>query len=195
MTKSAMQNLLKDYTRRANRRLRDLERAGLSSSSNAYRYVERLAYDREKDSTTTLSETGKIKFRTDIKNMSEKELKKQLAILETFLTSKTSTIGGINRKYKKAYETFKNNVTSNISFEDYISMYDYEALIEYQKMYGSQAMNELVIKNGIDKAVEIANIVMEKNKRKKEDAEKNNIEFEEVSLEEIEEIMRNMKKG
>lgn len=195
MTKSAMQNLLKDYTRRANRRLRDLERAGISSSSNAYRYVERLAYDREKDSTTTLSETGKIKFRTDIKNMSEKELKKQLAILETFLTSKTSTIGGINRKYKKAYETFKNNVTSNISFEDYISMYDYEALIEYQKMYGSQAMNELVIKNGMDKAIEIANIVMEKNKRKKEDAERSGVEFEEVSLEEIEEIMRNMKKG
>lgn len=195
MTKSAMQNLLKDYTRRANRRLRDLERAGISSSSNAYRYVERLAYDREKDSTTTLSETGKIKFRTDIKNMSEKELKKQLAILETFLTSKTSTIGGINRKYKKAYETFKNNVFSNISFEDYISMYDYEALVEYQKMYGSQAMNELVIKNGMDKAIEIANLVMEKNKRKKEDAEKSNIEFEEVSLEEIEEIMRNMKKG
>lgn len=195
MTKSAMQNLLRDYTRRANRRLRDMERAGISSSSNAYRYVERLAYDREKDTTTTLSETGKIKFRTDIKNMSEKELKKQLAILETFLTSKTSTIGGINRKYKKAYETFKNNVTSNISFDDYISMYDYEALLEYQKMYGSQAMDELVIKNGIDKAVEIANIVTEKNKRKKEDAEKSNIEFEEVSLEEIEEIMRNMKKG
>ena len=87
-----MQNLIADKTRRANRRLRELEKSGFDNSSNAYRYVRTLAYDDR--GITSFTSTGKIKFRTDTKKMTEEELKEQLAYLDNFLTAKTSTVGG-----------------------------------------------------------------------------------------------------
>lgn len=182
-----MQNLIADKTRRANRRLRDLERSGLSDSSNAYRYVKRLVYDGDRDNTTDVSSTGKIKFRTDIKNMSFTELKKQLSVLDSFLTSKTSTVGGIKRKYEQAYDSFKKSDkdNENVSFEDYIEMYDSKALVEFQLVYGSKVMQELVQEYGIDIASQIASEVLKENKKRKE----------EISLEEIERIKSKFKKG
>lgn len=185
MTKSAMQNLIEDKTRRANRRLRDLERAGLSDSSNAYRYIKTVAYDDR--GITSYTSTGKIKFRTDTKNMSEEELKVQLSYLDNFLTAKTSTVGGVNRKYKDAYNTFKqeSTISNDISYTEFIDMYNYQALVEYQKIYGSIAMQELVSEYGVEKANEIAKKVL------KMAEQKNDV----VSLEEIEKIKKQFKKG
>ena len=186
MTKSEMQNLIADKTRRANRRLRDLERSGITTSSNAYRYIERLAYDDDDKNIISFTSTGKIKFRTDTKNMSEKELKTQLSYLDNFLKAKTSTVGGVNRKYKKAYKTFSENEDNKVklSYNEYIDAYDNEELIEYQKIYGSIAMQELVSEYGVEKASRIAKQVLKRIEKKGE-----------VSLEEIEKIKRNFKKG
>lgn len=184
MTKSAMQNLIADKTKRANRRLRDLERSGISNSSNAYRYIERLAYD-DKD-IISFTSTGKIKFRTDTKNMSEKELKQQLKYLDNFLSAKTSTVGGVDRKYKKAYKTFSENEDNkvNLSYNEYIDEYDYEELVKYQKIYGSMAMQELVAESGVETAKDIAEKVLKRIEKRGE-----------VSLEEIEKIKSKFKKG
>lgn len=183
MTKSAMQNLIADKTKRANRRLRDLERSGFDNSSNAYRYVKTLAYDDR--GVTSFTSTGKIKFRTDTKKMSEKELKRQLSYLDNFLTAKTSTVGGVKRKYKDAYETFKRDTTlaKDISYTEFIDMYNYQALVDYQKVYGSMAMQELVSESGIEKANVIAKEVVKMVEKAGE-----------VSLEDIEKIKSKFKK-
>ena len=178
-----MQNLIADKTKRANRRLRDLERAGFSDSSNAYRYIKTVAYD--DIGITSYTSTRKIKFRTDTKNMSEEELKVQLSYLDNFLSAKTSTVGGVNQKYKKAYETFSENENDiKLSFDEFIDEYEYEALVEYQKIYGSIAMQELVSEYGVEKANEIAKKVLKRIEKKGE-----------VSLEEIEKIKKQFKKG
>lgn len=182
MTKSAMQNLTKDKTRRANQRLRNLEKSGLSESSNAYRYIKRLSYD--DNSIVSFTSTGKIKFRTDIKNMSEKEIKKQLSYLDSFLTAKTSTVGGVNRKYKSAYNTFKTFTNLDITYNDFIDMYDNQLLIDYQKIYGSATMQNLVSEVGIDNAKDVAKRVLK--------SIENGVE---VSLEDIEKIKKSLKKG
>lgn len=186
MTKSAMQNLIVDKTKRANRRLRDLERSGITSSSNAYRYIERLAYDDDDKNIISFTSTGKIKFRTDTKKMSEKELKKQLKYLDNFLSAKTSTVGGVNRKYKKAYKTFSENEDNKVklSYNEYIDEYDYEELVKYQKIYGSMAMQELVAESGVETAKDIAEKVLKRIEK-----------VGEVSLEDIEKIKSKFKKG
>ena len=180
-----MQNLIADKTKRANRRLRDLERSGISNSSNAYRYIERLAYDDNDKNTISFTSTGKIKFRTDTKSMSEKELKQQLTYLDNFLSAKTSTVGGVTRKYKKAYKTFSENENNiKLSFDEFIDEYDYEELVKYQKIYGSSAMQELVSKYEVETAKDIAEKVLKRIEKKGE-----------VSLEEIEKIKKQFKKG
>ena len=184
MTKSAIQNLIEDKTRRANRRLRDLERSGFDNSSDAYRYVKALAYDDR--GITSFTSTGKIKFRTDTKKMSEEELKEQLSYLDNFLTAKTSTVGGVNRRNKEAYKTFKreNTIANDISYTDFIEMYDYQSLVDYQKIYGSSSMQELVSESGIEKANVIAKEVIKMVEKAGE-----------VSLEDIEKIKSKFKKG
>ena len=185
MTKSAMQNLIADKTRRANRRLRDLERSGITSSSNAYRYIERLAYDDDDKNIISFTSTGNIKFRTDTKKMSEKELKQQLKYLDNFLSAKTSTVSGVNRKYKKAYKTFSENENNKVklSYNEYIDEYDYEELVKYQKIYGSMAMQELVAESGVERAKDIAEKVLKRIEK-----------IGEVSLEDIEKIKSKFKK-
>ena len=184
MTKSAMQNLIAEKTKRANRRLRDLERSGITSSSNAYRYIERLAYDDDDKNIISFTSTGKIKFRTDTKKMSEKELKQQLSYLDNFLSAKTSTVGGVKRKYKKAYETFsKNENNIKLSFDEFIDEYDYQELVNYQKIYGSSAMQELVSNYDVETAKDIAEKVLKRIEKRGE-----------VSLEEIEKIKKQFKK-
>ena len=180
-----MQNLITDKTRRANQRLRNLEKSGLSNSSNAYRYIERLAYDDDDKDIISFTSTGKIKFRTDTKNMSEKELKQQISYLDNFLSAKTSTVGGVERKYKKAYKTFSENENNmKLSFDEFIDEYDYEELVKYQKIYGSSAMQELVSEYSIETSRKISEKVLEKIDKKGE-----------VSLEDIEKIKSKFKKG
>ena len=178
-----MQNLIADKTRRANRRLRELEKSGFDNSSNAYRYIKTLAYD--DNGVTSFTNTGKIKFRTDTKNMSEEELKEQLSYLDNFLSAKTSTVGGVNRRNEKAYKTFSENENNiKLSYKEFLDEYDYQELIRYQKVYGSATMQELVSDYSIETARKIAEKVLEKIDKKGE-----------VSLEEIKKIKSKFKKG
>ena len=178
-----MQNLIADKTRRANRRLRELEKSGFDNSSNAYRYIKTLAYD--DIGVTSFTSTGKIKFRTDTKNMSEEELKEQLAYLDNFLSAKTSTVGGVNRRNEKAYKTFSENENNiKLSYKEFLDEYDYQELIKYQKVYGSATMQELVSDYSVETATKIAEKVLEKIDKKGE-----------VSLEEIKKIKSKFKKG
>ena len=104
MTRNGLINKTKQYARAANRRLRSIEKNKLEKSSNAYKYVERLAYDKL---NVTYNNQGRPRFITarEIKKLSDRELKKYEKILTKFFDAKTSSVGGIKRKYEKSYNT------------------------------------------------------------------------------------------
>lgn len=159
MTRNGLINKTKQYAKLANQRLRNIEKNKLEKSSNAYKYMEQLAYDKL---NVTYNNQGRPRFLTvrEIRKLSDKELKKYEKILTRFLESKTSTVGGVKRKYEKSYKTYTERY-GNIDFDTYAEMYDSLWLIKYQEQYGSQELNRLVAEFGSEKAIEIAKEIFE----------------------------------
>lgn len=182
MKRNVLLNKLKQYARIANNRLAKIEKQRLTQASNAYKYVERLAYDKI---ATKYNKNGQPRFLTiqELKKMSDKQLKKYDKEITNFLEAKTSTLGGVKRKYNKAYDTYISRY-SYIPFEDFTNMYDYEILKKFQEMYGSKELNRLVSKYGLDTAIKIAKEIFQT-------AEKMN--KEKLSLEEVEKIKERYK--
>lgn len=182
MTRNALINKLKQYAKIANQRLRNIEKNKLEKSSNAYKYVERLAYDKL---NVTYNNQGRPRFLTvrEIKKLSDRELKKYEKTLTNFSESKTSTVGGVKRKYEKSYETYKERY-GNIDFNTYTEMYDSVWLVKYQEQYGSQELRNLVAEFGVEKATEIAKEIFETAKILEQDT---------LSLEEVNKIKERMR--
>lgn len=159
MTRNALINKTKQYAKVANQRLRNIEKNKLEKSSNAYKYGERLAYDKL---NVTYNKQGRPRFLTakEIKKLSDKELKKYEKTLTKFLEAKTSTVGGIKRKYEKSYKTYTERY-GNIDFDTYTEMYDELVLVKFQEQYGSQELRNLVAEFGVEKAIEIATEIFE----------------------------------
>ena len=90
--------------KRANTRLRALEKANLTKTS-AYENVRRMGFDNS--NYIAYTKNGEIKFRTDVSKMSESELKEHQQIIEDFLQSKSSKVGEIKKRRQKAYDKWK----------------------------------------------------------------------------------------
>ena len=90
--------------KRANTRLRAIEKANLTKTS-AYENVRRMGFDDSKHIAYT--KNGEIKFRTDVSKMTESELKEHKRIIEDFLQSKSSKVGEIKKRRQKAYDKWK----------------------------------------------------------------------------------------
>ena len=182
MKRNALINKTKQYARIANQRLQNIEKNKLEKSSNAYKYVERLAYDKL---NVTYNNQGRPRFLTarEIKKLSDRELKKYEKTLTNFFDAKTSTVGGIKRKYDKSYNTYIERY-GYIDYDAYSEMYDNLVLVKYQEQYGSQELRNLVAEFSIEKAIEIAKEIFETAKILEHDA---------LSLEEINKIKERMR--
>ena len=90
--------------KRANTRLRAIEKANLTNTS-AYEKIRRLGFD--DSNSIAYTKKGEIKFRTDVSKMSESELKEHQQIIEDFLQSKSSKVGEIKKRRQKAYDKWK----------------------------------------------------------------------------------------
>ena len=90
--------------KRANTRLRAIEKANLTNTS-AYENVRRMGFDDSKYISYT--KNGEIKFRTDVSKMSETELKEHQRVIEDFLQSKSSKVGEIKKRRQQAYDKWK----------------------------------------------------------------------------------------
>ena len=90
--------------KRANTRLRAIEKANLTKTS-AYENVRRMGFDDSKHIAYT--KNGEIKFRTDVSKMSESELKEHQRVIEDFLQSKSSKVGEIKKRRQQAYDKWK----------------------------------------------------------------------------------------
>lgn len=118
MSKDELSKKIEKNYKKANDRLKALEKAGLTKASNAYRYIERESYD----NAEYLTKSGR--FKKPNKKMSRNELLSEYVNLNRFLNeSKTSTVKGTKDRYKKAYNTYAKKIKQAggkpMTFEEY----------------------------------------------------------------------------
>lgn len=122
--------------KRANERLRQLEKNNLTSDSKAYVVVKRYATSKPNGKGaiyTTSAEKGKpvkIRFKTKLSEAAtQAERTYMINTVRNFLNAETSTMRGVKKIQKKSYEAFKNNMAlinpelANISQKQYTSFW------------------------------------------------------------------------
>lgn len=152
----------KDFLRlkvkKANQRLRELEKNGYWSSSLAYKYIEKQAYDNDKALKRTRH--GEIKFDTNISALTHNELTHLESVVDDFLKTKTSTKRGFLKALEESYKSFKNKVNQDFSIEEYKGLFELASLQEFNKLYGSKELERLTHLHGVEKAQKIVASVM-----------------------------------
>lgn len=104
MTKEQLTAWLGTASKRANQRMRQLEKDSLATSSLAYQHIK----TREVDHSSSLAKTrhGEIKFKTSFKGRTIQDLRRQAKDVLGFLNAKTSTSKGTKNKYQKSLDKF-----------------------------------------------------------------------------------------
>lgn len=160
--KSEMSQLAGRLAKVANQRLRSLEKAGVQNASNAYRYIERLHFD--KDSATATDSKGRFKFNTNFRGMTYQDIQHEVAEITRFLEAKTSTPSRVKEKYAKGYHSFVNRYeeAKNLSFSDYTDIMRNETIKNTKQMFASKVM--LRIMQHMDETNETLEQVIERIK-------------------------------
>ena len=120
MQREQIKELRKDI-KRANQRLRELEKRGLSNSSLAYRYIEKLAYDEDKAIGKTAN--NEIKFKTSLSGLTHNELTHLQNEVNKFLKTKTSTYIGYSELIRESREKFQQKIGQPISEQEYADLW------------------------------------------------------------------------
>lgn len=120
----------KKMVRKANDRLRALEKAGLFEESREYRLVSHYAYSDPggKGSIYNVNpEKDTIRFSTKLPTGQgfNKERAYMINTLRNFLNAQTSTVTGTRKAINKAYSSFmkNNNVKADMSQEEYTQLW------------------------------------------------------------------------
>ena len=126
----------------ANTRLRALEKKGLQNGSNAYRYIEKLHFD--KDNATATDSQGRMKFNTNFRGLSYQEIQHRIGEINNFLKAQTSTVSGVNTKYKKGYETYKERYGVDISYSDFTDLMRNDTMKRLKMQFSSTVINRII---------------------------------------------------
>ena len=142
--------------KRANTRLRALEKAKLTKTS-AYENVIRMGFDGLKNIAFT--KKGEIKFRTDVSKMSEEELKEHQRVIEDFLQSKSSKAGEIKKRRQKAYDKWKKEKErqgQNIDMDvnEFSEFWELSIIKKLKNAYGSVEVEYMVSTYGYSNVIE-----------------------------------------
>ena len=171
--------------KRANTRLRAIEKANLTNTS-AYENVRRLWFDNSKNISYT--KKGEIKFRTDVSKMSESELKEHQRVIEDFLQSKSSKAGEIKKRRQKAYDKWKKEKErqgQNIDMDvnEFSEFWELSIIKKLKDAYGSEEVEYMVLTYGESTVIETI-----------QEMEKEGLNPYNMSLEEIHNRMENFNK-
>lgn len=150
---------LQTLTKRANQRLRQLEKEGLDKSSLAYKYAEKKAFDDSKLFTTT--KKGEIKFTTKVAKLTKEEKMRLEKELTKFLEAKTSTVTGIKKATEKSRKKYEQLVGRELSPEEYNQLFTDSAMKNLWDSYGSQQVSKYIKEQGFDRAKQLARKVQE----------------------------------
>lgn len=100
-SKEQLEKYINQMGKKANRHLAALEKAESEKGSKAYRYIQTLAHDKK-----YATHTEKPRFRTTTKGESFQEMKTHAAEIQHFFSARTHTVHGVERAYKKTYDTY-----------------------------------------------------------------------------------------
>ena len=142
--------------KRANTRLRAIEKANLTNTS-AYENVRRMGFDDSKHIAYT--KKGEIKFRTDVSKMSESELKEHQRVIEDFLQSKSSKVGEIKKRRQQAYDKWKKEKErqgQNIDMDvnEFSEFWELSIIKKLKDAYGSEEVEYMVLTYGESTVIE-----------------------------------------
>ena len=142
--------------KRANTRLRAIEKANLTNTS-AYENVRRMGFDDSKHIAYT--KNGEIKFRTDVSKMSESELKEHQRVIEDFLQSKSSKVGEIKKRRQQAYDKWKKEKErqgQNIDMDvnEFSEFWELSIIKKLKDAYGSEEVEYMIITYGESTVIE-----------------------------------------
>lgn len=165
LRKSELSKMASNLAKTANQRLRALEEKGLEKGSNAYRYIEKLHFD--KDSATATDSQGRMKFNTNFRGLSYQDVQSRLAEIQRFLNAPTSKISGVKKKYYKGWKTYSkptNEKTggSKISFADFTDIMRNQKIKDSKAMFGSKLFVRII--RHIDETGETVKQVLERIK-------------------------------
>lgn len=145
-----------NMAKRANTRLRAIEKANLTKTSS-YQNVKRLAFD---DSNSIgYTKKGEYKFRTDVSKMSEKELKEHQEVIENFLQSKSSKVGEIKKRRQKAYDKWKKEKErqgqkADMDVNEFSEFWELSTIKKLKNAYGSSEVEVMVSTFGESAVIE-----------------------------------------
>ena len=142
--------------KRANTRLRAIEKANLTNTS-AYENVRRMVFDDSNHIAYT--KNGEIKFRTDVSKMSESELKEHQRVIEDFLQSKSSKVGEIKKRRQQAYDKWKKEKErqgQNIDMDvnEFSEFWELSIIKKLKDAYGSEEVEYMVLTYGESTVIE-----------------------------------------
>ena len=148
LTEKELKAGIQTLAKTANQRLRQLEKTNKATSSPAYKYIERLAFDTSKtkgtgaDKYSFIGETkwGEIKFNTATTKMSQSQLREEFSFLQRFLNTKTSTVSGVKKNIEKSLEKFKEQyeqATGSKLSDDVASLWSDSLFKHFSDIYGS----------------------------------------------------------
>lgn len=101
-TAEQLKKYIEQMGKKANRHLAALEKAESEKGSKAYKYIQTLAHDNK-----YATNTKRPRFRTTTSgDKSFQEMKSHAAEIQHFFASRTHTVHGVERAYKKTYETY-----------------------------------------------------------------------------------------
>ena len=116
--------------KRANQRLREIEKQGLEESSLAYRAIERYVYDKKAGYKTTRE--GHIAFSRSYKEMTREQLQQLYYETGRFLEATTSTVSGYKSALERSYAGYsKTKSYAKLSFEEYKRFWEAESVKTY----------------------------------------------------------------
>ena len=155
LTEKELKAGIQSLAKTANQRLRQLEKSNKATSSPAYKYIERLAFDASKtkgtgkDKYSFIGETkwGEIKFNTATTKMSQSQLREEFSFLQRFLNTKTSTVSGVKKNIEKSLEKFKEQyeqATGSKIGNDTVALWSDSLFKHFSEIYGSDEAENLM---------------------------------------------------
>lgn len=152
-----LRNEVETKAKRANQRLRQLEKSGIDESSRAYQVTARNAYDGLPGYVTTRA--GNIAFDRRLKNKTIEDLEKELKELDKFLDLHTSTVRCYKESLRKSFEGYKRSTgDKDITFSEYQQMFGDEqnrnfGYMNVRAMQKVPGATQKLVQKEIDKAV------------------------------------------
>lgn len=147
-----LRELVSDYAKAANQRLRNLEKAKVSEASAAYRQARTFYRDNRDFMGTTKNK--QFKFRTDVKKMDKETLQREAMELDTFLfRSKTSTVRGVKKLYRDIKEKVQSQNADGTKAQFVMDYFKNMSMAEFNQFWENQSMHEMIAQFGSDEVI------------------------------------------